>query len=159
MDISNDTRLTARFFKKVDTSGECHEWTASKMTGGYGLFVINKKNHSAHRVAYEIANGPFDQSMHVDHICHNRGCVNPKHLRLVTRMQNAENRAGATKRSKTGVRGVTWHKECKKWVVQVGHNGLQNYGGLYLTLEEAEQAAIALRNRLHTHNYIDRLAS
>jgi hypothetical protein len=160
MDMSHDTRLTTRFFKKVDTSGDCHEWTASKMTGGYGLFVINYKNCSAHRVAYEIAYGPFDPAMHVDHICHNRGCVNPKHLRLATRVQNAENRAGAAKHNKScGIRGVSWNIGVKKWIVTAGHEGKKYYGGIYDDLAEAEQAAIALRMRLHTFNYLDRLAS
>ena len=159
MDMSHDTRLTTRFFKKVDASGECHEWTASKMTGGYGLFVIDKKNKCAHRVAYEIAYGPFDQSMFVDHICHNRACVNPKHLRLATAKQNAENRAGAPRHGKTGVRGVTWHKQSKKWWAKAGHNGRLHSAGLYHSIEEAEEAVIALRNRLFTHNIIDRQAS
>lgn len=159
MDMSNDTRLTKRFFKKVDQSGSCHEWTASRMTGGYGLFVIEKRNHSAHRVAYEIAYGPFDQTMQVDHVCHNRGCVNPQHLRLVNARQNSENRAGATRRSKSGIRGVSWHSQSKKWWATAGKDGRKYSGGLYHSLEEAEQAAIELRNRLFTHNYIDRLAS
>jgi hypothetical protein len=159
MDIRNDTRLTTRFYKKVDTSGNCHEWIAGKSTGGYGIFVINKRNCASHRVAYELAYGPFDTDMHVDHVCHNRSCVNPKHLRLTTRSQNAENRAGATSRSKSGIRGVSWHPQSKKWWATAGKGGRKYSGGLYHSIEEAEQAAIELRNQLFTHNYIDRLAS
>jgi hypothetical protein len=159
MDIRNDTRLTTRFYKKVDTSGYCHLWIAGKDTGGYGIFRIENRNRPAHRIAYELAHGPFDAAFHVDHICFNHACVNPKHLRLTTRGQNAENRAGATRRSKSGVRGVSWHSQSGKWWATAGKAGRKYSGGLYNSIEEAEQAAIELRNRLFTHNYIDRLAS
>lgn len=160
MDMHNDTRLTTRFYKKVDTSGNCHEWIAGKDTGGYGIFRIENRNRPAHRIAYELAYGPFDPAMHVDHICHVKACVNPEHLRLTTRVQNAENRAGATKHNKSsGIRGVSWNIGVKKWIVTAGHEGKRYYGGIYDDIAEAEQAAIALRMRLHTHNYIDRLAS
>lgn len=159
MDIRNDTRLKERFYSRVDASGECHQWIRGKDTGGYGLFRVDGRNRPAHRIAYELAYGPFDPALHVDHICHNHACVNPKHLRLATRSQNGQNRAGPTKRSTSGIRGVSWHSQSKKWWVTACKNGRKHSGGLYHSLEEAEQAAIELRNRLFTHNYIDRQAS
>lgn len=92
----------------------------------------------------------------VDHTCHNRSCVNPDHLRVVTNKQNAENLRGANRASKSGVRGVWFAPTRGKWVVQVRHNGRRYSGGSHLTLEAAEQSAIALRNRLFTHNDADR---
>jgi hypothetical protein len=159
MDIRNDTRLITRFNKHVDTSGSCHVWTGCINRGGYGVVNVEKRAVQAHRVAYEIANGPFDKAMHVDHICHNRACVSPSHLRLVTRKQNAENREGATCRSKSGVRGVSWQAQQKKWLASAGQGGRKYYGGTFNTIEEAAVAARELRNRLFTHNTIDRLAS
>jgi len=150
-----------RFWDKVEKTETCWNWMGAPMSTGYGRFKDSAgKTTLAHRTSYAIENGEIPAGLHVDHICHNRHCVNPDHLRLTTRVQNAENRAGATKHNKSsGIRGVSWNIGVKKWIVTAGHEGNKYYGGIYDDIEEAEQAAIALRNRLHTHNYIDRLAS
>jgi hypothetical protein len=158
VDVSNHTRLIERFWPKVDKSGNCWQWIGSIGTGGYGMVNVDGKTRSAHRVSYSIANGEIPQGVFIDHICHNRACVNPTHLRPVTRKQNAENRSGPTVRNKAGVRGVHWHAQSKKWSVMCGHNGRRYSGGLHLTLEEAEAAAIELRNKLFSHNTLDRQA-
>jgi hypothetical protein len=95
--------------------------------------------------------------MVIDHTCHNRRCVNPDHLRTVTHKQNQENRSGAQPNSTSGVRGVTWMSREKRWVSQVSHNGKQYVGGYFKTIAEAEASVIALRNKLFTHNDMDRL--
>jgi hypothetical protein len=41
-------------------------------------------------------------------------------------------------------------------LVTVNHNRRAHYGGRFTNLEEAEAAAIALRNKLFTHNDMDR---
>lgn len=73
-----------------------------------------------------------------------------------------ENRASATRKSKSGVRGVfpntgTHKGTKKKWQAMVGHNGKKHYLGLFETIEEAEAAVVAKRNELHTHNDSDRI--
>lgn len=94
--------------------------------------------------------------MEIDHICHHRACCELSHLRLVKRKQNGENLSGPKVTSKSGVRGVSWEASRKKWLVQVMHNRKNHNGGRYDSLSEAEAAAIALRNRLFTHNSLDR---
>lgn len=51
--------LNQRFEDKVDRSGDCHIWTASVSTDGYGQIGASvdgtQKNLSAHRLAYEWA--------------------------------------------------------------------------------------------------------
>jgi hypothetical protein len=76
----------------------------------------------------------------------------------VTTKQNSENFGGLKASNTSGYRGVVWHGPQRKWRVQVGHNGRLHYGGLYANIEDANAAAIALRNKLHTHNDLDRIA-
>jgi hypothetical protein len=111
----------------------------------------------AHRVSYEIFHGEIPEGRIIDHMCHNKGCVNPDHLRLSNLKLNNENRSGANKNSQSGARGVYPHGD--RWVVQITHNRRRYSGGTHATIEEAERAAIALRNKFFTHNDIDRQAA
>lgn len=139
--------------------GECLIWPASRTSGGYGQLNWGGRPHPAHRVAYEIAYGPIPDGMQIDHICHNRPCCKLSHLRMVTNKQNAENHIGAHRDSSTGVQGVYVCKSTGRYAVQVGHEGRNHWGGRFESLEQAEQAARALRNSLFTHNIHDRRAS
>lgn len=151
--------LVERFWAKVDRSGECWLWTAFTGRDGYGYFSVGmKRRMAAHRFSYELHNTAIPPGMDIDHMCHVRACVNPSHLRVCTRKQNLENRAGADSDSKSGVRGVSWRKDMRKWQAKVRHNGRDYWVGLFFALEEAEAAVIAKRNALFTHNDMDRAA-
>lgn len=106
-----------------------------------------------------MAQGPIPEGMHVDHICHNRACGKLEHLRLVTRKQNAENRAGADRNTQTGIRGVTVQRRTGKFIAQVTHDNKWYYAGLHLTAEAAGEAARLKRLELFTHNEADRKAA
>jgi hypothetical protein len=94
--------------------------------------------------------------MDIDHICHNRACVNPQHLRLTTHKQNQENRGGAQRNSSSGVRGVIKHG--RRWQATVVHNKQRHRAGLFDDIPSAAAAVKALRLELFTHNDIDRAA-
>ena len=150
--------VTDRFWSKVDKSGECWIWTAGLNNYGYGNFYAAGKYIGAHRFSYELANDTIPDGMVVDHQCFNTRCVNPDHLRLATIKQNGENRTGPQVNSTSGVRGVSWNKQTKKWHAQVGHKGRNHNAGEYAALSDAESAAVAKRNALFTHNDLDRIA-
>jgi hypothetical protein len=76
-----------RFFAKVggpDDNG-CWPWLAAKKWG-YGCFALDggRIQVRAHRYSYEVLVGPIPDGLTIDHLCRNRGCVNPSHLEPVT---------------------------------------------------------------------------
>lgn len=77
-----------RFWAKVDV-GDCWEWTATRHPQGHGMFTPPQSNPVyAHRFAYELLVGPIPPGLTLDHLCRNRGCVNPDHLQPVTQRVN-----------------------------------------------------------------------
>lgn len=153
-----DAKREAAFWGKAETVGACLVWTASKTEKGYGKVGIGGRSLRAHRVAYELTNGPIGDGIQIDHTCHNPSCILPDHLRATTHKQNQENRAGAIRTSKSGVRGVTLHKQSGRWVANIGHNGALIYLGMFGTVAEAEAVVVAKRLELFTHNDADRAA-
>lgn len=99
-------RVKNRFWSKVLKLGpnKCWGWTAA-LSDGYGQFSIGGTNKLAHRISMQFKlNRPLKSSEVIDHICRNRSCVNPAHLRIVTKGQNTlENSVGitATNKAKT----------------------------------------------------------
>ena len=146
-----------RFWSRVHKTDTCWLWTAGTIRDGYGCIRINARMQLAHRVAYVALIGAIPEGMQVDHICRTRRCVNPDHLRLVTNAQNQQNLSGPRRKSASGVLGVHWHKGTSKWAVEVKRDGKYHRGGYFADLNDAETAAIALRNRLFTHNDADQI--
>ena len=149
-----------RFWSKVDKTDNCWLWTASCDTAGYGRIKLGGKMVPAHRFSYEWAHGGIPEGLQVDHRCHQRNCVRPDHLRLVTNAQNQQNRRGANSGSITGIRGVSWHKLNQRYQAHVKLGGKTHHVGYYDTLEEAEAAVIAKRREMFSHDdHVDWAAS
>lgn len=146
-----------RFWPRVNKTETCWLWTGP-LFDGYGRIKIGGQLNYVHRLSYEWVHGPVPAGHLVDHVCRNRGCVNPDHLQVVTHALNQQNRA-VEGPGKSGLRGVTWSKERRKWRIRTWHNGVRLEGGYFDSAEEAGAAIIAWRNELKTNNLADRAAS
>jgi hypothetical protein len=73
-------------------NGLCWEWIGAKDRDGYGKIPwrlpSGRGSGYAHRVVYELAVAPIPTGLTIDHLCRNRGCVNPAHLEPVTHRVN-----------------------------------------------------------------------
>ncbi len=147
---------TERFWKHVKKSDSCWIWTGRVHRNGYGLYTAAGKSAGAHRFAYADAVGPIPAGYQLDHLCHNRACVNPSHLRVATNKQNNENPSGLRSDNTSGYLGVSLHKPTRRWDAKVQHNGKSYTAGRHDTPEEAAEAARQLRLSLFTHNDADR---
>jgi len=98
-----------RFWSKVDKSGECWLWIASRDKDGYGKFRTSKNISwdRAHRIAWSVAYGPIPPGIHVLHRCDIPPCVNPSHLFLGTAKDNTEDMLSKGRESHLGApRGI-----------------------------------------------------
>ena len=162
MAITQDLSLHRRFWTKVDSEDwldGCWNWTGAKDPAGYGRFTDRKhgKPQLAHHWSWYFADGTtIPKGLGIDHICLNRACVRPDHMRIANRKQQRENLTGAHRNNRSGVRGVYAYPGEKRFRVRVAHDGREVNGGTYDTLEKAERAAVALRRKLFTHNERDK---
>lgn len=93
--------LSSRFWARVGAAedDECWPWLLSTGGHGYGQTWDGITVRYAHRCAWELTNGRIPQDMTIDHICRNRVCCNPAHLRLLTNSENGRGNAQSVRTS------------------------------------------------------------
>jgi len=97
----------------------CIIWPFALTPHGYGRVRYKGVRTSAHRVVLEMAKGPPPSSdyvaAHAPVICHNPSCVNPRHLRWASVLENSKDRIldGTAAKSSEHRQGVSKTKNGK----------------------------------------------
>ena len=76
------------FWKRVEKTDTCWWWKSHMDTKGYGRFFYHCICYSAHRFAYLTSVGDIPDGLELDHLCNNKTCVRPDHLKPTTHREN-----------------------------------------------------------------------
>lgn len=66
----------------------CWEWTGCTNSGGYGSVSVNSEHWLVHRLAARLKGILHKDATDVMHMCNNKRCFNPAHLRAGSRSEN-----------------------------------------------------------------------
>lgn len=111
------------------------------INNGYAVCRIDGKNKYLHRIIMEAKDGEI-----IDHKNGNRLDNRKENLRHVTKQQNNMNRA-IGKNNKTGIKGVKYLKDRKKYRAYIFFNKKEINLGCFNTLEEAKKVRIEAENK------------
>lgn len=119
----------------------------SKHNSGYIHINVFYKCYKAHRLAWLYIHGKWPRKF-IDHINNikddNRLC----NLRECTQQQNCLN-SKMKKSNNSGVKGLNWHKQHRKWNVRLSLNKKRIELGLFNDFFEACCTAYSFRNKHH----------
>jgi len=79
-----------KLIPKLETP--CWNWTGAINEKGYGVFHYDSGTFKAHRFVYEYLVDKITEGLELDHLCRNKKCVNPEHLKPKPHIENV--RAG-----------------------------------------------------------------
>lgn len=111
---------------------------------------VDKKIYLAHRLAWLYVHGVFPPDQ-LDHINRIRTDNRISNLRLATQAENKQN-FSKSRRNKSGIIGVSWCKQSRKWHARICINGRKTDLGRYDSIEKAAAARAEAKARYHTFN-------
>lgn len=136
--------FTRRHSFRVCTAGDVAGFSNGKKN--YIRIKLLGDRFLAHRLAWLYVYGTWPENQ-IDHIncdkTDNRIC----NLRVVNQFENMQNRISPPLRNTSGYLGVSKHR--KKWRAQIRANNVHINIGTFATPEEAHNAYLEAKRRLH----------
>ena len=89
--------LEERLLANSVVDGECWFYVGKRNNRGYGTICVRAGGRQltllVHRLAYTVFTGAsIPDGLEIDHICRNKHCINPAHLRPLPRAENLARR-------------------------------------------------------------------
>lgn len=145
-----DGKRSAQAEAKIWNGKNARAEISYRDSNGYiTLSLFGKRNIKAHRVIWLMVTGAWPTA-EIDHINGVRDDNRIVNLRAVTTAENAQNRALRSD-NRSGVHGVAWHKNHRKWQVSIKANGRNKHLGLFDDLDAAVAARKAAEVELGFH--------
>lgn len=145
------TSTEARFWAKVDKTGDCWVWTAATNPKGYGQFYVEGMR-LAHRVSWILAHGPIPDDLCVLHRCDHPPCVNPAHLFLGTYADNNHDRdAKGRQRNQNAAKTRCPHGH--EYTPENTYTGLRNDGRRRRECLVCQRARTAITRKREREDY------
>ena len=145
-----------------ETSPSCLRWVRphkySKMRVGdpagcldtHGYYAVKNLGelHAAHRIIWELHNGPIPDGMEIDHKDVDKTNNRIDNLRLATKNNNNHNRP-RFRNNVSGYKGVSWYSRGKCWAAYIAAYGTRKFLGYFDLPEEAAAAYNKAAGELH----------
>jgi len=113
---------------------------------GYVVISIDGRQFRATRLAWVLTYGRWPSGV-VDHIDHDRLNNRITNLRDVSVSVNTQNQVRSSIRSRSGLLGV--YPSGYRWGAKIVVNGRRTYLGQFDSAQEAHEAYVAAKRRLH----------
>ena len=120
----------------------------------YWRISIDGKHYYRSRLVYIYFYGEIPHGLQIDHIDRDRLNDKIENLRLVTHVQNNQNKSIRSD-NKSGVTGVSWNKARQKYVARITKNGKHIHLGFFSELEDAIAARQKAEKELFSHSPIN----
>lgn len=118
----------------------------------YTQVRVKGRFYHAHRLIWVIVHGSIDDTLVIDHINGDGRDNRLANLRLV---EHAENQKNITMRrdNRTGVMGVRWNPEKRKWEAKITSGGVITFLGYHDSFEDAVAARRISEKQHGFHQY------
>lgn len=139
-------------YSEPEPNTGCWLWVGGHSADGYArVWSGDRREQLGHRVSYIAFVGPIPDGHEIDHACRQRSCVNPKHLRAVTRSENVRLASLARTKCKNGHPRIPLSGKCPLCFhdryLAANPNRRRYFGGRYRPIKAHTAAGYGYRTR------------